>query len=84
MAKVSNFDVLKRMGELNKNIQACNTITDMDYSQKLGGTKVTVGVPGNVVFDIQDGKLNAVLLLYDMREFKELKAAMEREANDGA
>lgn len=77
---VNNFDVLKRMAEKNKSIQLCTTITDMDYSAKRGGTKVSVGVPGNVCFDIESGKTNALLLLFNMQEFKELRAAMEAES----
>lgn len=77
--KISNFDVLKRMGEENLNIQLCSTVTEMNYSAKLG-TKVTVGVPGNVCFDIESGQLNVMLLLFDMNQFKELKTKMELES----
>ena len=79
MATVNNFDVLKRMAAENKSIQLCTTITQMNYSAKKGGTEVSVGVPGNVCFDIQKGKMNAFLLIYDVREFNELKDAMEME-----
>ena len=41
---INNFDVLKRMAEENKSIQLCTTITEMNYSQKKGGTEVSVGV----------------------------------------
>jgi hypothetical protein len=75
---INNFDVLKRMGEQNKSIQLCTTITQMNYSAKKGGTEVSVGVPGNVCFDIQSGRKNCLLLLFDMAEFNELKAEMER------
>ena len=78
-APVNNFDVLKRMAAENKAVQLCTTITQMNYSAKKGGTEVSVGVPGNVCFDIRDGKLNAVLLLWDVNEFNELKAIMEKE-----
>jgi hypothetical protein len=78
MAAINNFDVLKRMGEENKSIQLCSTITEMNYSAKKG-TVVSVGVPGNVCFDISSGKTNALLLLFNMQEFNELKKAMEQE-----
>lgn len=77
MSKISNFDVLKRMGELSKDIRICTTITEMTYNAKKG-TEVVVGVPGNVCFEIEQGKLNAFLLLYDKREFDELKWQMGR------
>ena len=73
---VSNFDVLKRMAAENKNIKLCTTVTQMNYSQKKGGTEVSVGVPGNVCFEISEGRTNCLLLLFDIREFDELKAQM--------
>lgn len=76
---VNNFDVLKRMGELNKDVRLCTTVTDVDYSAKKGGTKVSIGVPGNVCFDIVDGKLTAMLLLFNPKEFAEVKEAMHKE-----
>lgn len=77
MGKVNNFDVLKRMSELGEDIRLCTTVTDMTYNASKG-TKVTVGVPGNVCFEIEQGKLNAVLLLWDVRKFNELKQQMEK------
>lgn len=76
---VNNFDVLKRMAAENKNIQLCTTVTDMNYNHKVG-TKVSVGVPGNVCFDIEGGKLSACLLLFDKSQFDELKTLMEQES----
>lgn len=78
--KINNFDVLKRMADDNLKVQLCTMITDMNYSAKNGGTKVTVGVPGNVCFDIRDGKMNAMLLLVDVAQFTKLKAEMEAES----
>lgn len=79
MTKVNNFDVLKRMADENKSVQLCTTITQMNYSAKKGGTEVSVGVPGNVCFEIESGRMNAVLLTWNVREFEELKAKMEAE-----
>lgn len=76
---VNNFDVLKRMAAENKSIQLCTTVTQMNYSAKKGGTEVSVGVPGNVCFDIQSGRMNCLLLLFSMQEFNELKAKIEQE-----
>ena len=80
VSKVNNFDVLKRMAEENKTIQLCTTITQMLYSAKKGGTEVSVGVPGNVCFEVESGRMTGFLLMYNVREFNELKAAMEQEA----
>jgi hypothetical protein len=52
----------------------------MNYSAKKGGTEVSVGVPGNVCFEVQSGRMVGFLLLYDVAQFNELKAAMESEA----
>jgi hypothetical protein len=78
--RVNNFDVLKRMADEDKKIQLCTTITQMNYSAKKGGTEVSVGVPGNVCFEVQSGRMVGFLLLYDVAQFNELKAAMESEA----
>lgn len=75
---VNNFDVLKAMAEQSMDIRLCNTIVRMDYNAKVG-TKVVVGVPGNVCFEISEGKLNALLLLFDIQQFNELKKAMEKD-----
>lgn len=76
MPTVNNFDVLKAMAEQNMDIRLCTTIVRMDYDAKVG-TKVVVGVPGNVCFEVSEGKLNALLLLFNMKQFDELKKAME-------
>ena len=77
---VNNFDVLKRMAAENKSIQLCTTITQMNYSQKKGGTEVSVGVPGNVCVEFESARMTAFLPVDNVREFNELKAAMEVEA----
>lgn len=77
--KVNSFDVLKRMGDENKKIMMCPDILNMKYSDKTKGTKVEVGVPGNVIADIFGGTKKAVLLIWDVKEFNELKALMEAE-----
>lgn len=80
MSEINNFDVLKRLAAENKSVQLCTTITQMNYSAKKGGTEVSVGVPGNVCFEIESGRINAVLLMWNVREFEELKAKMKAEA----
>ena len=75
---VNNFDVLKRMSAENKKLWLAPTITDMQYNANRG-TKVTFGIEGNVVFDIEQGKKKAVCLLWSVEEFEAMKAAMEAE-----
>jgi len=77
---VNNFDVLKRMCAENKDIRLCATITRLNYSAKRGGTEVSVGVPGNVCFEFESGDVGGFLLIYNVRQFNELKAAMEAES----
>ena len=79
MTDVNNFDVLKRMCEENKSIQLCTTITQMNYSAKKGGTEVSVGVPGNVCFEIESGRMNAILLTWSIKEFNEMRVKMQEE-----
>jgi hypothetical protein len=74
---VNNFDVLKRMGELNKKVMLCPDVLNMNYSNKTKGTRVEVGVPGNVISEIFSGEKKAVLLMWDVKEFNEIKSEME-------
>jgi hypothetical protein len=76
---VNNFDVLKRMAMESDGLQLCDTVTEMNYSAKKGGTEVTVGVPGNVCFQIDSGELVAKLLLFNVAAFNKMKAKMEAE-----
>lgn len=80
---VNNFDVLKRMGAENKQVMLCPDVVNMTYSKKIRGTKVEVGVPGNVISDIFSGRKKAVLLMFDVKEFDEMKAQMVAETEGG-
>lgn len=80
--EVNNFDVLKRMSAESKDVKLCTTVTELDYTAKKG-TKVTVGVPGNVVFDIRDGKTGVFLLLVNWEQFEEMKRIMRSEGKEG-
>ena len=78
MSEINNFDVLKRMSAENKKLWLAPTILEMQYNANRG-TKVTFGVEGNVVFDIEQGKKQAVCLLWSVEEFEAMKAQMEAE-----
>lgn len=80
-SNVNNFDVLKRMAAENKDIRMANSsnILKMNYNAKRG-TDLTFGVEGNVVFAIQNAEMQACVLLFDVKQFNELKALMEKES----
>jgi hypothetical protein len=74
--KVNNFDVLKKMSADNLDIRMAPDILGANYSHKTG-TKVTVGVPGNICFEIMSGELVGCLLLWNKKQFEETKKALE-------
>lgn len=78
--KIGNLDVMKRMADENKSIMLCPDVLKMKYSKKSDGTRVEVGVPGNVIASIFNGEKMAVLLMWDVKQFNELKALMESES----
>lgn len=77
--KVGNFEVMSRMASENKDIMMCPDVLNMKYSENTKGTKVEFGVPGNVIAGVLSGDKKAVLLIWDMKQFRELKTAMEAE-----
>lgn len=57
------------------NIGVCPDFQSANYSQSKGGTLVTMGVPNNVVFDIESQKLKPILLMVNMEEYEKVKSA---------
>jgi hypothetical protein len=82
MSKVNNFDVLKRMCDENMDIRLGTDVVRMDKVK--AGTQITMGAPGDCVTPIFLGELVPCLLIYNRKQFNELKATMERQAPDGA
>lgn len=78
MNEINTFDVLKRMSVENKRIWLAPTITEMNYNAKKG-SEVTFGIEGNVLFDIKDGKKQAICLLWSVEEFNAMRAQMQAE-----
>lgn len=78
------FEILDAMnvqdGE-NKtsHLGVCNSLLSADYSAKQGGTKVTIGVPGNVTGELLEGESIAILLMISLKEYNEIKAKLEEE-----
>ena len=73
--KINNFDVLKRMSTENMDIRVGTDVINLKAVK--AGTQITMGAPGNVVTPIFLGELNACLLLFNKKQFDELKAKME-------
>jgi hypothetical protein len=74
---VNNFDVLKRMAAENLDIRLGTDVLNMKTVK--AGTQITMGIGGNVLTPIFVGELNACLILFNKKQFNELKAKMESE-----
>ena len=77
MPSANNFDVLKRMSAENKDIRVGVDVLSMKNVN--AGTQVTIGIAGNVVTPIFMGELHACLLIYNKKQFNEVKEAIEAE-----
>lgn len=53
-------------------LAVCPSFVRANYGSN-SGTQVTMGVPGNVVFDIEAGKKIPILILVDSAEYEKLK-----------
>jgi hypothetical protein len=78
MAIVNNFDVLKRMASENKDIRMGAEVLNMKAVK--AGSQITMGIAGNVLADLMFGKLKACLILFDTKQFDELKDLMEKDS----
>lgn len=58
-------------------LSVCNSFLSADYSAKQGGTKVTIGVPGNVTFDLLEQNTIPILLIIDRSEYEKIKVKLE-------
>ena len=76
---VNNFDVLKRMGAENKDIRMSPSSNFLRMQTVKAGTQITVGVQGDVVGALYSGELVGCLLLFNKKQFDELKKKMEEE-----
>ena len=81
MAAVNSFDVMKEMCRRNGKIQLAPlpNVEHANYSKKAKGTRVTIGVAGNVVTGILLGNYVGGLILCDKDEFNRIKAEMEAD-----
>lgn len=73
--KVNNFDVLKQMAADNKDIRLGTDVVQLKKVK--AGTEVTVGIGGDVVGSVYAGDLNVCLILFNKKQFDDLKSQME-------
>ena len=77
MEKKRLFQILDEMNvadTTNKTtlVGVCPNLVSADYTAKMQGTKVTMGVPGNMVLDIQTNDIIPILLLIDNKEYDKI------------
>lgn len=75
--KVNNFDVLKAIGERNGSIQLAPLSNIINMKKVKAGTQITIGVGGDVIFGIMEGKYVGGLILADKAQFDAIKEEME-------
>ncbi len=85
MAKISSFDVLKRMSEENLDIRLSTSehLRNMNAVHKGKDTDITIGVAGNVIAPIINNELHFCLLIWNKVQYRVTKAKMEVETTDG-
>lgn len=80
MSKVNNFDVLKQMSAENLDIRMSPSTNIVNMNKTKAGTRVTIGAEGDVLNPIMRGDLGACLMMWNTKQFNELKARMEAES----
>lgn len=59
----------------NLDIRIGTDLLEMKYVK--AGTKVTMGAPGNIIGQLFNGELVACLLMYNKKQFDEMKRKLE-------
>lgn len=82
-AKISSFDVLKRMSEDNLDIRLATSenLRHMNAVHKDKDTDITIGVAGNVIGAVMNNELHLCLLLWNKEQYQATKAKIETERN---
>jgi hypothetical protein len=79
MGKVNAFDVFSHMVETDDKAITMAALGNITELRKVkAGTNVTIGVAGDVVGSIYNGKYVGGLILCDKKRFDEVKAELER------
>lgn len=82
MKKAGNFDVMKRMSELDRDIRMSDQILRIQSTKR--GTQVTIGIGGDLVAAIADGKLFGGLYLMDKAQFFQTQRELDAELAQAA
>ena len=77
MTKVNSFDVLKEMSARNMSIQLAPLDNITEARKVKAGTKVTIGIGGDVVGSILNNKFVGGLILADRKEFEAVRKELE-------
>jgi hypothetical protein len=80
--KVGHFDICREMARRNMDIRMSllENVTDLTYSTKTKGTRVTIGIHGNLVAEIGlERKFIGGLLLCDKKQYLALAEELNRE-----
>jgi hypothetical protein len=79
MSKVGAFEVFNKMVEMNDGAIKLAPLDNIVHLKKVrAGTEVTIGVQGDVVGPIFNGRFVGGLILCDKVRYEEVKAEMEK------
>ena len=83
-AKISSFDVLKRMSSDNLDIRLATSenLRNMTAVHKGEDTDITIGIAGNVISAVMNNELHLCLLLWNKEQYRATKAKIEHEHAD--
>lgn len=82
--KPGHFDICKEMAARSMDIRMSllENVTDLKYSERTKGTKVTIGIDGNLVGAIGlENKFVGGLLLCDREQYFAISKELEDKAN---
>ena len=79
---VNNFDVMKAMGEANRDIRLAPLSNIVHLRKVRAGTQITIGFEGDVVGAILAERFVGGLILADKAQFEETKRELERSPNE--
>lgn len=83
MSEIKLFDVLRRMVDTNDQTCKLGPLSNIDGARwTKRGTKITIGWPDNIVFQVLNGDFVGGLLLIERKRFEEVKAELEEEAKE--
>lgn len=75
----SHFDICKEMARRSLDIRMSllENVTNLRYSKRRKGTDVTIGIDGNLVGEIFNGKFVGGLLICDKEQYFTVKNELE-------